>query len=100
MDPYTRLTREWKINVWVRGNARLQEESFLEALCLMSDFQASQLKLTRPERMAHNITLMGFGCSKIISTFKQLHFGIQYGGYFSVLGNIAVLPRVVRRWRP
>ena len=32
MDPYTRLTREWKINVWVRENARLQEESFLETL--------------------------------------------------------------------
>jgi hypothetical protein len=52
VDPYTRLTWEWKINVWVRGNTRLQEESFLEALCLMSDFQASRLKLTRPERMA------------------------------------------------
>jgi hypothetical protein len=25
VDPYTRLTREWKINVWVRENARLQE---------------------------------------------------------------------------
>ena len=35
MDPYTRLTREWKINVWVREikeSARLQEESFLETL--------------------------------------------------------------------
>jgi hypothetical protein len=32
VDPYTRLTREWKINVWVRENARLQEESFLETL--------------------------------------------------------------------
>jgi hypothetical protein len=32
MDPYTRLTREWKINVWVRENARLQEENFLETL--------------------------------------------------------------------
>ena len=54
MDPYTRLTREWKINVWVKGNARLQEESFLEALCLMSDFQASWLKLTQPERVAES----------------------------------------------
>ena len=54
MDPYTRLTREWKINVWFRGNARLQEESFLEALCLMSDYQASWLKLTRPEHVANN----------------------------------------------
>jgi hypothetical protein len=26
------LTWEWKINVWVRENARLQEESFLETL--------------------------------------------------------------------
>ena len=52
MDPYTRLTREWKINVWVRVNARLQEESFLEALCLMSDFQASWLKLTQPGHVA------------------------------------------------
>jgi hypothetical protein len=45
MDPYTRLTREWKINIWVREvreNARLQEESFLETLFfLMSSFQAS-----------------------------------------------------------
>jgi hypothetical protein len=54
VDPYTRLTREWKINVWVRGNARLQEESFLEALYLMSDFQASRLKLTRLECVANN----------------------------------------------
>jgi hypothetical protein len=51
VDPYTRLTGKWKINVWVREDARLQEESFLEALCLMSDFQASQLKLTRPRRV-------------------------------------------------
>jgi hypothetical protein len=55
MDAYTRLTREWKINVWARGNARLQEESFLEALCLMSDFQVSRLKLTQPEHMANKI---------------------------------------------
>jgi hypothetical protein len=32
VDPYTRLTQEWKINVWVREKARLQEESFLEIL--------------------------------------------------------------------
>jgi hypothetical protein len=42
VDPYTRLTREWKINVWVREvreNTRLQEKSFLETLLfLMSSF--------------------------------------------------------------
>ena len=36
MDPYTRLTREWNINVWVREDARLQEVSFCETLCLVS----------------------------------------------------------------
>jgi hypothetical protein len=25
VDPYTRLMREWKINLWVREDARLQE---------------------------------------------------------------------------
>ena len=54
MDPYTRLTREWNINVWVREDTRLQEVSFRETLCLVSSFQASwPVKLTRPECMAN-----------------------------------------------
>ena len=58
MDPYTRLTREWKINVWVRENARLQEWVSVKLFCLMSSFQTSQLvKLTRPERMASHYFL-------------------------------------------
>jgi hypothetical protein len=41
MDPYTRLTREWKINVWIRENARLQERVSVKLFCLVSSFQAS-----------------------------------------------------------
>jgi hypothetical protein len=41
MDPYTRLMREWKINVWVRENARLQEQVSVKLFCFMSSFQAS-----------------------------------------------------------
>jgi hypothetical protein len=53
MDPYTRLIQEWKINVWVRENARLQERVSVKLFCLVSSFQASQLvKLTRPESVA------------------------------------------------
>jgi hypothetical protein len=53
VDPYTRLTQEWNINVWVREDARLQEVSFLETLCLVSSFQASRpVKLTQPEWVA------------------------------------------------
>jgi hypothetical protein len=45
--------QEWNINVWVRQDARLQEVSFCETLCLVSSFQASRpVKLTRPECVA------------------------------------------------
>jgi hypothetical protein len=33
--------REWKINVWVRENARLQERVSVKLFCLVSSFQAS-----------------------------------------------------------
>jgi hypothetical protein len=56
MDPSTRLTREWKINVWVRENARLQEQVSVQLFCLVSSFQASQLvKLTRLECVANRL---------------------------------------------
>jgi hypothetical protein len=41
VDPYTRLMLEWKINVWVRENARLQERVSVKLFCLVSSFQAS-----------------------------------------------------------
>jgi hypothetical protein len=41
VDPPTRLTREWKINVRVRENARLQERVSVKLFCLVSSFQAS-----------------------------------------------------------
>jgi hypothetical protein len=54
VDPYTRLTREWNMSIWVNKNARLQEVSFHETLGLVSGFQASRLvKLTGPECMAN-----------------------------------------------
>jgi hypothetical protein len=55
VDPYTRLTREWKINVWVKEikeSARLQEEVSLK---LFSSQPASKLllvKLTQLENLA------------------------------------------------
>jgi hypothetical protein len=55
VDPSTRLTREWKINVWVRENARLQEQVSVKLFHFESSFQASRLvKLTRPERVTIN----------------------------------------------
>jgi hypothetical protein len=66
MDPYTRLMWEWNINVWVREDARLQEMSFHEALCLVSSFQASQLvKMTQPECVAVNLSFYFSGASKV-----------------------------------
>jgi hypothetical protein len=42
------------MSIWVKENARLQEVSFRETLCLVSGFQASwPAKLTRPECVAH-----------------------------------------------
>ena len=74
MDPYTRLTREWNINVWVREDARLQEVSFHETLCLMSSFQASQLvKLTRPECVAHIHTKVYIIIYTYIYTYMHEH---------------------------
>jgi hypothetical protein len=37
------------MSIWVKENARLQEVSFRETLCLVNGFQASRpVKLTRP----------------------------------------------------
>ena len=55
VDPYTRLTRDWKINVWVKEikeSARLQEGVSLK---LFSSRPASKLplvKLTQLESVA------------------------------------------------
>jgi hypothetical protein len=68
VDPYTRLTQEWNINVWVREDARLQEVSFRETLCLVSSFQASRpVKLTRPEFVAVEGYLDSFQLLAIIN---------------------------------
>ena len=41
------------MSIWVKEEARLQEVSFCETLCLLSGFQASRsVKLTRLERVA------------------------------------------------
>jgi hypothetical protein len=61
VDPYTRLTQEWKINVWVRENARLQEQVSVKLFCLVSSFQASacQADLTgEHDRFLSSVLLM------------------------------------------
>ena len=53
VDPYTRMTREWKINLWFRGNTRLQEGISVK---LFSSWAATSklplVKLTQLESVA------------------------------------------------
>ena len=53
VDPYTRLTWEWKINLWFRGNTRLQEGISVK---LFSSWAAASklplVKLTQLESVA------------------------------------------------
>ena len=45
--------------IWVKENARLEEVSFRETLCLVSGFQAyGPVKLTQLECMAYIITII------------------------------------------
>jgi hypothetical protein len=52
MDPYTRLTREWKINLWFRGNARLQEGISVKLFSLWAASKLPLVKLTQLESVA------------------------------------------------
>jgi hypothetical protein len=61
----------------VKENARLQEVSFHETLCLMSGFQASRLvKLTRPECVAFSKVEM-----KVIWMWRRGEVVMKLGGF-------------------
>jgi hypothetical protein len=89
MDPYTRLMQEWNINVWVKENARLQEVSFRETLCLVSSFQASRpFKLTQPECVTIKVGLIIlFQDIGVLKTFKfdVCNFFVLAKEYFLLL---------------
>jgi hypothetical protein len=55
VDPYTRLMREWKINVWVKEikeSARLQEGVSLKLFSSQPASKPPLVKLTQLERVA------------------------------------------------
>ena len=55
VDPYTRLTSEWKINVWVKEikeSARLQEGVSLKLFSSRPAFNPPLVKLTQLESVA------------------------------------------------
>ena len=81
MDPYTRLTQEWKINVWVRENARLQEQVSVKLFCLVSSFQASQLvKLTRLECVAIDRNLLATLAEELLNGEKLFSLRSEVDG--------------------